>query len=190
MRSSMKDESNAGNSGTAMDTFKGICIVLLLIVAAGAGGYFYGTHQQFAPVETTTAAKSDAAGDQAVLTTGPNTSLKKKYWLLSSGDDHVGYSISVFVNGKLVDKFFSPDKQVDITNLVKPGENQITFEAKLLPSGMREHAGQSAYYLQVAVMSGATLKADKRDTNSLLNYKRNAAETTDFNENLSFVTLE
>ncbi|HEY9786437.1 MAG TPA: hypothetical protein V6D17_13600, partial [Candidatus Obscuribacterales bacterium] len=100
-----------------------------------------------------------------------------------------GYSIGVTVNGQMVDKFFSPGKKVDITRFVKSGENQIAFDATLLPSGMREHEGNSGYYLKVTVYSGPSLESTK-DVNELLNYKRDASENQNFSDNLSFVTLE
>lgn len=184
-------------SGGAMDTFKGICILVLLLICAGAGGYFFGTYQKFAPIENvppgTPGAISLGSGSSSSTsqssTPGVPSSLKKKYWLQSSGHDHMGYAITVSVNGQLADKFFTPDKQKDITNMVHPGENTVTFEAKQLPEGMNEHKGQDYYHLTVSVKSGPDLQASK-DVDTLLNYSRTAADNKDYNDQLTFLTLE
>lgn len=202
MTASEKEQTKATGGG-AMANIKGFLILVLLLVGAGAGGYFFGTQQQFAPVRksqspdgaatstlsstTSTQSTTQSQGTQSTQTTSYN--LKNKYWIQAQGDDHVGYAISVKVNDQLADKFFSPGKKTEITRLVKPGENQISFEAKLLPEGMREHAGMSNYELKLRVMSGPSVDATQ-DTTELLNYSRNAAENKDFNDSMSFVTLE
>lgn len=187
------EASPAKKGGGAMDVFKGIVIMILFLVAASAGGYFFGTYQKFAPIQYVAPGTAGAIEQTAQSQTSPSSAassgqLKKKYWLKSSGHDHVGYAITVSVNGQLVDKFYTPDKKVEINRFVKPGENTIQFEAKALPPGMNEHKGQDYYHLDVSVVSGSYLEDPKPET--LLNYKRNSAETQDYNDTLTFVTLE
>lgn len=178
-------------SGGPMDTFKGFLIFALLIVCAGAGGYFFGTMQKFAPIENvppgTQGAVSSTTG-AAPATAGTPSSLKKKYWIKSYGHDHMGYSITAYVNGQIVGKYYTPDKQNEITRFVRPGENSVRFVAEALPESMNEHKGSDYYYLTLAVQSGTYLEDSKPDT--LLNYKRTAAETSAYDDTLTFVTLE
>lgn len=195
--SAPESQTSPDKKAGGMAAFKGFLIFLLLLVGAGAGGYFFGTYQKFAPLQyvapgTPGAVSESATASQPASSTAvPAASsgqLKNKYWISSSGYERVGYSISVFVNGQLVDKIFTPDKKVEITRLVRPGENSIRFEAKCLPPSMNEHRGSDYYHLTLGVQSGSYLEDPK--ANTLLNYKRNSAETQDYDDTLSFVTLE
>lgn len=182
------------DKGGTMATMKGILILALLLIAAGAGGYFFGTYQKFAPVQTVAPGTPSALPQQTTQSTtitAPlfGSSLKKKYWIASRGDKRIGYAITVFLNGQLVDKFFEPNKRVEITRFVKPGENQIAFDAKHLPDGMIEHKGNTSYWLTLEVQSGSSLESTQ-DVTTLLSYKRTAADERDYNDQLSFVTLE
>lgn len=186
---------NTGSSGGgAIATAKGMLILVLLIIASGAGGYFFGTYQKFAPVENVAPSsmslndQSTSPGQGTTLSLNAPGSLKKKYWLHSSGDEHVGYAISVFVNGQMVDRIFTPNRDIDISKYVKPGENQVTFQAKVLPDGMREHKGNASYFLNISVKSGDAI--GQSGAGELLNYRRNANEFEDYNDTLDFVTLE
>ncbi|MBX9689876.1 MAG: hypothetical protein K2X27_24410, partial [Candidatus Obscuribacterales bacterium] len=79
---------------------------------------------------------------------------KLKYWICSSGSDYMGYAITVKVNGKAVDNFFGPDKTIDITKMVKSGDNTITFEAKNLGASYNKHKGDEQAELLLQVVSG------------------------------------
>jgi hypothetical protein len=172
---------------------KGILIMLLLIVGAGAGGYFFGTFQKFAPIEYvplgTPGAQSGSAAAVGGGGSGPSTALKKKYWLYSYGSDHVGYNITVSINGQKAAQFNTDGREVDVTRFVKQGENQINFDAAVLPEGMREHAGNSSYYLQVHLYSGNVV-GQNSGRDEILKYSRNAAEFDPHNDTMSFITLE
>lgn len=181
------------------NTAKGVLILILLMVAAGTGGYFFGTYQKFAPIQSVPAGTPGAlvpTTTSQTTTTASSTSgqpLKKKYWIHSSGDQHVGYSITVAVNGQTVEKIYSPGRDVDITKYVKPGENQVTFQADVLPESMNEHKGQDGYYLVLAVASDNTISPSPRESDVLINYKRTAREASDnkaFNDTLTFLTME
>lgn len=179
--------------GGAMDAFKGFLIFALFIIGAGFGGYFFGTMQKFAPVQNvppgTPGAVAGVSSGTAESTGSVNPNgLKKKYWIHSSGHEHIGYAITVYVNGQLVDKFFTPNKRVDITKWVKPGENSVRFDAEVLPVSMNEHRGSNYYYLNLAIESGE-YDTDPKAV-ELINYKRNASETEKFNDTMTFVTME
>lgn len=201
MTSGRQENGTAGGGGPkttsdggAKATAKGVLILILLMVLAGAGGYFFGTYQKFAPVQYV-APGTPGATELPTGTTAPTTTavapalLKKKYWLRSDGYDHVGYAITVHVNGQMVDKIYSPGKEVDITRLVKPGENQIRFEAKLLPPGMRTASDWHDLTIDVIGSKlGPGHDYDRSDV--LLKYTRKANETEDYDDPLAFVTLE
>lgn len=185
-----KPQKPKGEGGGAGAMAKGILIMLLLIIGAGAGGYFFGTFQKFAPIENVapgTAGAQSTGGITSTVTT--NSALKKKYWLATNGYDHVGYSIKVLLNGQEAGQFFTDGREQDVTKFVKQGENTITFDAKVLPEGMREHAGQSAYYLTVHLYSGNVVGTNSgRD--EILKYTRNASEFDNHNDTMTFITLE
>ena len=173
-----------------MDTAKGVLVLILLLVATGAGGYFFGTYQKFAPIQYV-ASGTPGAVEQSASTTPTSSApsqLKKHYWIKSSGTDHIGYAVTTYVNDQLVDKFYTPDKQVEITRFVKPGENSIRFDAKALPVSMNEHRGDSVYKFSLSVQSGSAL--DELKPGTLIDYTRNAAEDKDYNDTMTFVAQE
>jgi len=180
-------------------TLKGIVILILLIVAAGAGGYFFGTYQKFAPIETVPPGTPGAVVQTSTTTitkSAQPSALKNKYWIHTSGSDHVGYSITVFVNGQQAGKFYSPGRNVDVTRFVKTGQNQVTFQAEVLPESMNEYKGSQNpdnYWLTVSVATGERLIDYPTEQAILLNYKRTSREAADnvpYNDTLTFLTLE
>ena len=195
--------SSASQGSGPKEVLKGVAILVLLVVGAGFGGYFYGTYQKFAPIQNVApgtpgaiehAPASTATTSSSTATvSSSSSSLKKKYWIHCSGDQHVGYAITVFVNGQLADKFFAPGRDVDITNWVKPGENQVTFQSSVLPESMNEHNGQDNYYLTLSIVNGQTIVPNPSESDVLLNYKRTSHEASDnkaFNDTLTFLTME
>ena len=186
--------------------------VTLLVTGAGFGGYFYGTVQRLAPVQsvppgtpgalpsapapaasTSTAARAPASSTSQ-QSTAPASSAssasptkktpKMKFWLSSSGSDYIGYSITVKVNDDAVDNFFGPGKNLDITRLIKPGDNTVTFDAKALGADYNKHAGDAKSVLTVQVVQGPTIQEDYKESDVLLSYKRTAADSGDNSETL------
>lgn len=181
---------NGGGGAGAMA--KGIFIMLLLIIGAGAGGYFFGTFQKFAPVEYVPPGTPGAQSSGVATAGGVNNAggvLKKKYWLYSYGNDHVGYNITVSINGQRAGQFNTDGREVDVTRFVKPGDNTINFDAAVLPDGMREHAGNSSYALTIHLYSGNVV-GQSAGRDEILKYSRNAAEFDPHNDTMSFITLE
>ncbi len=179
-------------SGGTMDSFKGFLIMLLLLVLAGAGGYFFGTYQKFAPVQNVPSGTPGAQSSTGVSVgsqTSPFTSLKNQYWVHSGGQDRVGYAITVYVNGQLVDQFHTPNRDVEITRWVKPGENHITFQAKALPLSQRD-TSHDWYEYTLDVMSGKKFGDKFTDGETLVKYTRKVTETQDYNDDMTFVTVE
>ncbi|MBX9669303.1 MAG: hypothetical protein K2X93_16885 [Candidatus Obscuribacterales bacterium] len=115
---------------------------------------------------------------------------KTKYWLSSSGTDYIGYSITVKVNDKPVDNFFGPGKTIDITRFVNKGKNVVVFDSKAMGESYNQHTGDGKASLTVQLVSGPTIKEDYAQSAVLLSCKRNASETQDYSENLSFTSKE
>jgi hypothetical protein len=184
-------------------------ILVLLLGAAGFGGYFYGIHQQLAPVQKVAAGTPGAmpavsalpppvAGSpSSAVTTPPKpqdstapaptpaSTTKHKYWVASSGSDYIGYSILVKVNDTQVDNFFGPGKSVDITNLIKPGDNTVVFEAKSLGDDYNKHSGDKTAVLSVRVIGGPTIQENYKPSDVLATFKRCATDAGDSTETAS-----
>lgn len=112
---------------------------------------------------------------------------QRKYWISSSGVDYIGYSITVKVNGKPVDSFFGPGKNVDITRFVKKGTNTIVFDAKQLGEQYNKHSDDEKSTLVLQVVSGPYVQENFNSKDVLVSYTRNAAESEDFNDSKTFV---
>ncbi len=147
--------------------------------------------------ETTTATSTPAPGTGAAnqqatnntktaATETPKKAGSTKYWLVSSGSDYVGYVITVKVNGTPVDNFYGPGKTLNITNLVKSGENDITFDAKY-DAKYNKHKNDEKAELKLELVSGPVVQEEFDKSAVLETYKRNAAETESFNDTKHFV---
>ena len=112
---------------------------------------------------------------------------KLKYWIVSSGSDYIGYSITVSVNGTAVDSFFGPGKCIDLTRYVRAGENTVSFDCKLLGDKYNKHKGDERSALTLALVSGAHIIPDNfKKSDVVLTYKRNASESEEFNDTEHF----
>ncbi|HEY9791011.1 MAG TPA: hypothetical protein V6D22_11465 [Candidatus Obscuribacterales bacterium] len=186
-------------------------IVCMLIAGAGFGGYFWGTHQRMAPIAEvppgTPGAISQPAianlppaaahsgqgqpsataanGGLSIASTAP-PAINRKYWISSSGSDYIGYSITAKVNGTPVDNFFGPGKTVNITNLVKHGDNTVVFEAKSLGSDYNKHAGDGSSLLTVQVVNGQSVQENYKSSDVLASYARSATDSGDSSDTFHF----
>ena len=178
--------------------------VSLLVVGAGFGGYYYGIAQRLAPVQTVpagapggapattvapasgTATKPEPQSTTVVKPAAADKKAASKYWISSSGSDYVGYSITVKVNDDTVDNFFGPGKNFDVTKLVKPGDNTVSFEAKALGADYNKHAGDSKSILTVQLVHGPFIQENYKESDVLLSYKRSAADSGDNSATMHF----
>lgn len=122
----------------------------------------------------------------ATTSTGHKKPGKLKYWVASTGSDYVGYSIAVSVNGTTADNFFAPGKAVDITKLLKKGDNEVTFNAQDLGDKFNLHKGDEKYALVLNVVSGPTIQENFKPADVILTYKRDAAENENFTDTMHF----
>jgi hypothetical protein len=128
------------------------------------------TSKTATPAASTTTTTTAAA---PVATSNPR---HNKFWITSSGADKIGYVVTVKVNDTAVDNFFAPGKTIDITRLIRHGENEITFEAKKT-EGYQKHAGDKNKQLIIQLVSGPKVQEEFKPSDVLATYKRNAAET-------------
>lgn len=165
-------------------------IICLLLAAAGFGGYFYGIHQRLGPIQLVPPGTPGA--QPAVAATSETTSkasteqksaapnkLKRKYWVVSSGVDYIGSSVAVKVNDEQVDLFFGPGKTIDVSRLVKKGDNTITFESKTLGDGYNKHEGDATSLLTLNLVSGPSIREDYKKSDVLKTFNRSAVEADD-----------
>lgn len=138
------------------------------------------------------AAKQDAKSAKAAKDSkdAKKAALKKKYWVASSGNDYIGSSITVVVNGQPVDNFFGPGKLVDVSRFVKKGSNQITFDSKVLDDDYNQHLGNDKFDLTLKLVSGASVREDFDPNSVLLTFKRTAADMDDGSNTLDFTAKE
>jgi len=188
-----------------------LLIIALLITGAGFGGYMYGTHQQLAPImkvasgtpgalpppiisakSSATANPAEAKPSAGQTETAPSadtkaaTHSKSKYWITSSGTDYIGYSITVKVNDTPIDSFFGPGKIVDVTGLVKPGDNTLLCEAKQMGEQYNKHTGEAQYKLTLQLVSGDHISDNFSKSAVLRTYECSAADTEDKTETMHF----
>jgi hypothetical protein len=127
---------------------------------------------------TTKPAKTEQASSSSTASEEKSTG-GHKYWISSSGADYTGYSITVKVNDNAVDNFFGPGKNVDITRLVKSGDNSVVFEAKELGEQYNKHMGDANSVLTLQVVSGPHVTDSYKKSDVLIGYSRTAAQTED-----------
>lgn len=188
-----------------------LVVLSLLLAGAGFGGYYLGTHEELAPVQRVGAGTPGAVRDTVILplpakkpapaaqttatttstttaaaSTPPPAPAKMKYWLYSSGEDYIGSSITVKVNDTTVDNFFGPGKSVDVSRLVKPGSNDVVFEAKALGDQYNKHSGDEKATLTVRLVSGPSVQENFKDSDVLLKYQRSATDSADDSESDQF----
>lgn len=186
-----------------------LVILTLLLAGAGFGGYFWGLHERLAPIQEVPPGTANALSPAAVsaapaavtpapvkttaepksadpTAAAPAKSGKTKYWITSSGEEYIGYSITAKVNGNAVDSFFGPGKNVDVTRYVKNGDNAITFEAKALGEQYNKHDGDATSILTLQLVKGPHVQDEFKSSDVLVTYKRNANESQDFNDTEHF----
>lgn len=189
-----------------------LLLLLLMLGAAGGAGYWYGTIQRMAPVQMvgpgTPGAKNDSPnavqskslesksdvatdeqGDDSISVTpvpSENKRHGKKVWIASTGSDYIGYTIAVTVNDQPVDNFFAPGKAVDITGLLKKGDNAITFNAHELEEKFNAHKGDASKKLVLNVVTGPAISELYKPADVVLSYQRNASQTENDTQSFNF----
>jgi hypothetical protein len=131
--------------------------------------------------DSSDSADSSSSGDE-----GSNKHAAKKYWLTSSGADYVGYSITVKVNGNPVDSFFGPGKIVDVTQLVKAGDNVVTCDSKNLGDQYNKHIGDGSSVLTLQLVAAPHMTDTFKKSDVVLSYKRSATDSESSTDTFHF----
>jgi hypothetical protein len=171
-------------------TLQVVLLVVLLFIGFASGGYYLGTQMNFKKMTG-----GDAASDSETATFGgfaESAQLKKAYWLQSSGAEHAGHVIKVFLNGQFVGKFHKPDEQIECTKFMKPGRNTISIDTKSLPVDQRSDWSGAQLRVDLKagekIMDGEKARFEKGET--IINFSRNVTDTDDAKETKEFETLE
>lgn len=143
------------------------------------------TPVESAPIAETTPASSEKTSSSTSTKTNTKSG-KIKYWLVSTGTDYIGYVITVSVNKTPVDSFYGPGKTVDVTKLVKPGENTVSFDAKEMEK-YNKHKGDAKSELKIQLVTGPFVQENFEPDDVLAEHTRNAAETENFQDEEHFV---
>ena len=154
--------------------------------ATTAGSAASGSTPSSEGAKTTGSAASAAASHPAAVASAEKTKSKKKFWIASSGVDYIGYSITAKVNGTAIDSFFGPGKIVDITHLVKPGDNTLVCDSKQMGDQYNKHSGDAKSKLTLQLVSDAHISDSFKKSDVLLSYERSAADTEDDSDTLHF----
>lgn len=178
---------------------QGVVVLLVFLLCSGGIGFAVGYTQQFAPVQKVapgtagaTAASSGgtgSAGSAVSSSSEPTRVMKKAYWIGTRGYERAGYSIKVFLNDQEVGTFQTPERLVDVTRYVHPGDNKVRFVAKALPAGNRcEYTGA---YLDVFICQGEKFSSNGyKNGEKLVEYRRSISETEDFDTSQDFSIIE
>ncbi len=119
-----------------------------------------------------------------------SASTKKKFWIASSGNDYIGSSVTVTVNGRPVDSFFGPGKLLDVSSLVKKGNNVVTFVSRSLDDDYNLHLGDDKFALTLKLVSGPVVSEAFNSSEVLLSFRRSAAESEDGSKSMDFAVRE
>jgi hypothetical protein len=111
--------------------------------------------------------------------------ITKHYWLVSeqTGAGDAQYDVDLFINSKWVRKLKSSEEQIvmEITKLLQPGPNKLLLAAtKNLAGGKRGPAPGAT--LKIVVGEGEAGGGNILIDNTLVEYKRSAAETESIDE--------
>ena len=109
----------------------------------------------------------------------------RRYWVVTEKvPSKTQFDIDLFINGKWVRKFLDDEKHtvLEVTPHLKTGPNKLIFRAKKnLSSG--ERVSQSPqHYFRIVVGEGKVGGRNVMITRTLVDYRRTALETLDFND--------
>lgn len=117
----------------------------------------------------------------------------KRYWIVTEQFEtgKTQYDIDVFVNQKWVRTFYSSEQRqvIELTDLLRGGPNKVTFVAKKKIDRNGRVSSSPRDYYRLVVGQGHQSGRNVVITKSLVDYRRNALEMKDFQDEMSFVAL-
>jgi hypothetical protein len=109
----------------------------------------------------------------------------RRYWLVTekAAPGMSQYDIDLFVNAKWVRKFLDQEEHVvlEITQFLKTGKNKLHFVAKK-DIGTARRSASPQHYFRIIVGEGNAGGRNVMISKKLVEYKRTALETKDFQD--------
>ena len=139
------------------------------------------------------AIKLDGNGEKPSAADDSGTGkLTKRYFLVTEQAQQgaTEFDIDVFINSKWVRKLRSSDEQLveDITKHLKAGKNVITFAAKKKPAEGARKSFSPEHFYRVIIGEGAANGDKVMIDDTVMTFKRTAAEDKDVSEEFTLNT--
>ena len=109
----------------------------------------------------------------------------QRYWLVTERTPEMAdYDIDVFVNGKWLRKFLNEEERqvVEISKYFKTGPNKVALMARKRKNSKDRNSSSPAHYFRIVIGAGKMNGRSIMVTESLVDYRRTAAEVDDRND--------
>ena len=109
----------------------------------------------------------------------------QRYWLITERTPEMAdYDIDVFVNGKWLRKFLNEEERqvVEISKYFKTGPNKVALMARKRKDSKDRNSSSPAHYFRIVIGAGKMNGRSIMVTESLVDYRRTAAEVDDRND--------
>ena len=109
----------------------------------------------------------------------------QRYWLITERTPEMAdYDIDVFVNGKWLRKFLNEEERqvIEISQYFKTGPNKVALMARKRKNSKDRKSSSPAHYFRIVIGAGKMNGRSIMVTESLVDYRRTAAEVDDRND--------
>lgn len=109
----------------------------------------------------------------------------QRYWLITERTPEMAdYDIDVFVNGKWLRKFLNEEERqvIEISQYFKTGPNKVALMARKRKNSKDRNSSSPAHYFRIVIGAGKMNGRSIMVTESLVDYRRTAAEVDDRND--------
>lgn len=120
----------------------------------------------------------------------PGAKITRRYWVVTEKNfpGMTQFDVDIFINSVWVRRITSDEEQVvfEVTKYVRPGDNVIHFTAnKNFGATRKSHSPQ--HFFKITLGEGNVGGDNVMIDNPLIEYKRTAAESKTYNDDLKFV---
>lgn len=109
----------------------------------------------------------------------------QRYWLITERTPELAqYDIDVFINGKWIRKILNEEDRIvyEISKYFKTGANKVALMARKRKKKSDRMSSSPAHYFRIVIGAGKMNGRSIMVTESLVDYRRTAAETDDRND--------
>ena len=109
----------------------------------------------------------------------------QRYWLITERTPQLAhYDIDVFINGKWVRKILNEEERIvyEISQYFKTGANKVALMARKRKKKSDRMSSSPAHYFRIVIGAGKMNGRSIMVTESLVDYRRTAAETDERND--------